>query len=403
VLPASASGARARSASNAAALAAISAPAQPRAAAAAVALAAPAVAAVPPPVVAKPVVRVTFGPAGLARPLSRLDTARAAALVTSAHPNDTTIVVERRDDWQPGTRISIAASPTAPRGLTVAPREERSIVRIEPLPGAEHAAGTARMAVRLDQPLSYDHASGARAVPLRLVRARRYAGHRCRQPIERVDPARDGAASIASFASGIALAHGLSLHLTIERATSGPRLNRGDGWNFAARSDGFVETRLFAAVDDEPASEVSLAQLTLSAHGYELIDLRPVPAGLAADEPLARIQAAAASLAAGLAGDPALPVLEHAASLAGYPRAQRRLLLRLGELVHAQGSRLQASAATRFWLERLREAVASVGDHEPSRRQLTAISSALDGLAFAFTCPQPAQRAAPASPPPRKP
>jgi len=408
---ASSSGGRTRSPSNAAALAratpATTAPAPPRATAAAPLPApAPAPASTPAPAHAQPLVRVTFGPAGLARPLSRLDAARGAPLVAPAHPNDTTIVVAWRDDWRPGMRICIApaADRAASPGAGIAPREERIVVRVEPLPSTEPGGTPARMAVRLDQPLSYDHASGDHAVPERLIRARRYAGHKCRQPIDRVDPARDGVASIANFASGLALPHGLALHLTIEQAAGAPRLTRGDGWNFAARSDGFVETRLFAAVDDEPASEVPLALLTLSAHGHELIDLRPMPAGLAADEPLARIQAAAGALAGALGDDPALPVIEHAAALAGYPRAQRGLLVRLGELAHTHPTKLHVSAACRYWLDRLREAVAGVGDHEPTLRQLTAISGALDGLTFAFTSAQPPHRRAPSTqPPPRKP
>ena len=399
---ASSSGSRTRPPSNAGALARVTA-APPRATAAALATAAP------PP--AQPLVRVTFGPAGLARPLSRLDTARAATLVAPAHAHDTTIVVAWRDDWRTGMRICIAPAAGLPAAAS-APREERIVVRIEPLAATAASSGPTgapdrmpeRMAVRLDQPLSYDHAGGDHAVPERLIRARRYAGHKCRQPVDRVDPARDGVASIANFASGLALPHGLSLHLTIEQAAGAPRLTRGDGWNFAARSDGFVETRLFAAVDDEPASELPLALLTLSAHGHELIDLRPVPAGLAADEPLARIRAAAEALAGALGDDPALPVIEHAGALAGYPRAQRCLLVRLGALAHTHPTKLHVTAACRYWLERLREAVAAVGDHEPSLRQLTAISGALDGLTFAFTTAQPPHRLAPSTqPPPRKP
>ncbi|HEX3762049.1 MAG TPA: hypothetical protein VHW23_25285 [Kofleriaceae bacterium] len=398
---------RTRSPSNAAALAAVAAttaPAPVTTAPAPVTTAPAPVTTAPPPAPARRLVRVTFGPAGLARPLSRLDTARKATLHQPAHASDTTIVVGQRDDWQPGVRICIApaaghaASPTA-----TAPREERTIVRIvriEPLTGN----GPALMAVRLDQPLSYDHASGDDAVPERVIRARRYAGHKCRLAIDRVDPARDGAAAIASFSSGLALPHGLSIHLTIEKAAGTPQLTRGDGWNFAARSDGFVETRLFAAVDDEPASEVPLALLTLSAHGHELIDLRPVPAGLAADEPLARIREAASALAGALGEDPALPVIKHAAALAGYPRVQPCLVRRLGELAHTHHSKLHGSAACRYWLERLREAVGAVAGHEPTRRQLTAISCALDGLTFAFTSAQPPHRAAPSTqPPPRKP
>jgi hypothetical protein len=261
------------------------------------------------------------------------------------------------------------------------------------------------MAVRLDLPLSHNHDSGDDAVPERLIRVRRYAGHRCKQPIDRVDPALAGAASIANFSSGLALPHGLSIHLTLDRSAGAPHLTRGDGWNFAARSDGFVETRLFAAVDDEPASEVALAQLTLSAHGHELIDLRPVPAGLAVDDQLARIQEAASTIAGALGEDPASPAVRHAAALAGHPRVQPGLVLRLGELAHTHHTKLHGSAACRYWLDRLREAVHAVAaGHEPTRRQLAAISFALDGLAFAFTTAQPPHRPAPPTQPqPRKP
>lgn len=361
-------------------------------------------------------VRVTFGPAGLAHDLSRLDTARKATLQEPAHQTDTTIIVGHRDDWRPGMQICIAPSaarrePPPTDGSDRAPREDRIIVRIEPLPRAAasadhpHAEPPPRMAVRLDHPLSYNHDQGDDAVPVRLIRARRYAGHKCKQPIDRVAPALVGAASIANFSSGLALPHGLSIHLTLEKSAGAPHLTRGDGWNFAARSDGFFETRLFAAVDDEPASEVALAQLTLSAHGHELIDLRPVPAGLAIDDQLVRIQEAASTLAGALGEDPASPAVRHAAALAGYPRVQPGLLLRLGELAHTHHTKLHGSAACRYWLERLREAIHAVAaDHEPTRRQLSAISFALDGLAFTFTSAQPPHRPAPSTqPPPRKP
>jgi hypothetical protein len=367
-------------------------------------VAAPAVASTPPqakdqaapPAPARRLLRVAFGPAGLAHPLSGFDTARASALHAPAHPFDTTIVVGKRDDWHPGMRLGILPPAGASVADAAAAREDREIVSIEPLPPIDDVAV---MAVRLDHPLAHEHPSGE-AVPERLIRVRRFAGHKCRLPIDCVDPARKGVASIANFSSGLALPHGLALHLTIDKAAGAPHLTRGDGWNFAARSDGSVETRLFAAVEDEPASEVPLAQLTVTDKGCELIDVRPVPAGLAVDDLLERVRAAALTIADALGEDPALPAIVHAAALARFARVQPGLLRRLGELANVHHTRLHGSAACRYWLVRLREAVGAIPHGQaPTRGQLTAASFALDGLAFAFVSAQPPRLASPTTPP----
>src|SRR5262249_21343770 len=145
------------------------------------------------------------------------------------------------------------------------------------------------MHVRLDQQLSYDHSdTDTDVIPERPIRVRRFAGHDCRLGIDIVDPGHDGAASIANFSSNLALPGGLLLHLTAEVTDGEPRVARGDGWHFAARSDGYVDPRLFAPVEEPPASEVALARLMMHAHGHDLVDLRPVPAALAVDDELAR-------------------------------------------------------------------------------------------------------------------
>lgn len=360
-----------------------------------------------------PKVSVAFGPAGLAQDLRLLDTDRTSTLRAEARQGDTTLVVDDRADWTVGMRVTITGQPPPP-GATGAPTlttaEERAIVRIEHfaagLAPSDHRRfsthAKAVMVVRLDQPLSNDHAFDSEdVIPERVIRARRFAGHTCRLPIERVNPARDGAASIANFSSGQPLAEGLSLHLTIESSEPEPQIVRGDGWHFAARGDGWFETRLFAPVEEAAASEVPLAQLTVTGDHHELIDLRPLPAALAVDDELARITAAASTLTDLLGDDPAAPLARVVARLAGTPRVQSTLLPRLGDLARVQSSRLAAGAAPRSWLDRLYHAVTEVEVPEsPPRRQLATIAFALGGLAFAFAAEPPPAPSAPAKPSP---
>ncbi|HEY6177690.1 MAG TPA: hypothetical protein VIX73_24700, partial [Kofleriaceae bacterium] len=253
---------------------------------------------------ARPLVKVTFGPAGLAQDLAALDLAHRSPLLAAARQFDTTLTVEDHPEWEVGMRISIVAKNDA----ASAAREDRLIVRIErgvaapaALRRAPSDAPARVMHVRLDQPLSYDHAAAdTDVIPEHPIRVRRFIGHECRLGIDVINPPRDGAASIANFPSGLALPGGLSIHLTTEVAGGEPRIARGDGWHFAARSDGYVDTRLFAPVEDPPASEVALARLTVHAGSHELVDLRPMPAALAVEDELVRIAAAASTIAAQL-------------------------------------------------------------------------------------------------------
>lgn len=340
-----------------------------------------------------PVDVVTLAPAGLAHELPVLDETRRATLRVAALPFDTTLTIDGPGTWKVGERIAIfQPHPDGPAvtAESVAAREDRVIVRIEPLlgpiPPTEPPAAplSHRMIVRLDQPLAYAHAAGEVVIPERLIRVRRFAGHACRVPIEGIHVQRDRAASLEGFSAGTELPHGLAFHLTTECGAQ-PRLERGDGWHFAARGDGFVETRLYAPVEEELASDVVLAQLTLRAGGYELLDLRPMPAALAVDDELARIGAAAAMIAALLDGDPAKQLLTSVVAATDYARAQKELVPLLRQLAVAPQSRLRASIPCRPWLARLEAAVMAVTtDSEPNRRELAAIDFALTGLAYAF-------------------
>jgi hypothetical protein len=343
-------------------------------------------------------ITVVFGPAGLAHDLRTQDTDRRATLRAPARQFDTTLTVDARTDWTVGMRVSIGkqvTDPDATDARAITPRDERTIARIERV-----AAPSARptMLVRLDQPLSNDHAADEDVIPERRIRARRFAGHTCRLAIDSVDPTGDGVASIANFSSALALPDGLSLHLTRESSDGPAHVVRGDGWHFAARSDGWFETRLFAPVEEALASEVALARLSVTPRHHELIDLRPLPAALAMDEDLARIASAATTLAAILGDDPVTDALRDAAALAGYSRVQRRLLQRLDELAHVEPSRLRTSAACRRWLEQLGHAVTSVATDDPTRRQLATIAFAISGLAFAFAAEPLSSPAAPSTP-----
>ncbi|MEO7731176.1 MAG: hypothetical protein ABIY55_09410, partial [Kofleriaceae bacterium] len=193
-----------------------------------------------------PVDVVSFAPAGLAHALPVLDDARKAMLRASVHQFDTTLTIDGPPSWKVGERIAIFRPANRPGPAvtpdTVAAREDRVIVRIEPLTGPipppEHGQasppGTQPMIVRLDQPLSYDHAAGERVIPERPIRVRRFADHACRVAIEGIDVKRDRAASLEGFRFATALPHGLSIHLTTEGGAA-PRLERsGDGWHIVA-------------------------------------------------------------------------------------------------------------------------------------------------------------------------
>jgi hypothetical protein len=153
---------------------------------------------------------------------------------------------------------------------------------------------------------------------------------------------------------------------------------------------------MYAPVEDPPASELALAQLTINAEGYALIDLRPVPAALAIDDELARIGAAATALAESLGNDPAVKLVAEIARLTAYPRVQPQLLLRLEQLVVAQHSKLYLSPPCRAWLDRLARAVNDVtpgddasGGSAPTRRQIAAIGFAIGGLAYVSEVKKP--------------
>lgn len=367
----------------------------------------------PPP----PKLTVTLGPAGLAQPLSTLDLPRRATLRSRAHARDTTLVVDARSDWTVGMQVRILRKQdehaTALDAATQAVQEERTIVRI--VHAAEGGWPDGTMLVRLDQPLSHPHAKDSEeVVPARPIRVRRFAGHDCRLAIDRIDPARDVAASLASFPSSrLALPGGLVLHLTIERAETEPRIHPGDGWHFAAHSDGSFETCMFAPVEDEPASEVPLAQLTLHADHYELLDLRPVPASLAIDAELARIGSAGSAITELLGHGELTQVLGEIVRLSGSPRVQRALVQQLADLVDSRHPRLHANPRCRPWLQQLRNALAEVSawatpdpasgreptaDAEPTRRQVTAIAFALGGLAAALSAEDPSHTPEPKPP-----
>lgn len=359
-------------------------------------------------------VTIAFGRAGLAQRLDTLDTARRVRLLAPARPFDTTVEVDDCAGWDAGMRIRIQRARDDDASASEA-AETRTVVRIERAPRVprrpllaqarsrkKETVSPGRMLVRFDQPLSYDHpAEVTELVPERTIRARRFAGHDCRLDIESIDAAHGELASLSSFAVGTEIGAGLSLHLTIDRSEGGVHIERGQGWQFAARSDGFVETRMFASVDDEPACEAPLAQLIVDAEHYELIDLRPLPAAAALHEELARIEAAAIAIATQLGPVPAAQLLDEVAKLSRHPRIQRQLVRRLRELTRSHPPSLDASPACAAWLDRLRHAIDAVrawesasSRVEPTRREVAMIAFALGGLAFAASAERPAEPAA---------
>lgn len=375
------------------------------------------VSAVTPDPVAGGPVTIAFGPAGLAQPLRTLDRERRVVLRKPAHPFDPSVEVDDRSDWEVGMRVRIQRADD-PDGTSSELAETRTVVRIEqarrarqagqlvqdasrPLePGEWRRPGDTRpytMIVRFDQSLSHDHAADVtEVVPENLIRVRRFAGHDCRLDIDRIDPPHQGVASISGFTVGKELGGGLSLHLTIEKSDGEVEIERGHGWHFAARGDGFVETRMFAGVEDEPACEVPLAQLIVTPEHYELTDLRPLPAAAALHDELARIEAAAVTMAEQLEDAALTQLLGEIAALARHPRVQRRLVQRLHELAGTRHPKLHASPLCKPWLERLRLALdgapgwaSSPPVTEPMRRQVATIAFALGGLAYAASIEHP--------------
>lgn len=195
---------------------------------------------------------------------------RATRLVGDAHAFKHCVEVELRPMWTEGTCVRFAKG-----ALRLDEVEDRSVVRI-----AQHAT---TMTLRLDRPLSYPHGREARVLPQRLIKARRYAGHACAADVVDIDPSKPDGLEIPGL--GVKLPSGLSLHLTFEpttERTAVPTAVPGDGWTFAARASGWVETRAFAPVLEGPGGVTPLARLTLTGGGaFTLEDIRPTPFGRA--------------------------------------------------------------------------------------------------------------------------
>jgi hypothetical protein len=354
----------------------------------------------------------------------------ASELVLPAHPFHTCIEVEEHPAWVEGMRLRIHAAVKSgaqrrselewthteagpdckPGGETVTSYEDRTVARIirhprphhhhpdgeeaerradrlHPSGGSPHHAHRPTMTLRLDRPLSFEHAAGDVVVPERLIRARRYEGHACSVHIDTVDPAfqptRKHPEGPYSLGGSFVLPTGLSLRLSVV-APEEPKVVRGDGWTFAARAGGWVEAPVFAPAQNVPRGFAPLAELRLLGEGgYELIDIRPVPAPRAHHGWLAIIADAADEIAAQLPDTGASAIAQQIAKLARYPRAQRRLVDSIVALTD-QPEDLNRSRACERALNALREAASIDHPESPKDTALSRISSAMERLSLAL-------------------
>ncbi len=208
----------------------------------------------------------TLTPTGLGEPLDPwYDDHRATRLTHDAHAFKYCVETDKRAMWSEGMSVRFSKGDTGREQEA----EDRTITRI-----AWHKH---TMTVRLDQPLSYPHKLGARVVPQRLIKARRYAGHVCRAAIAKIDPSHPGGLDLPG--EGVKLPCGLYLHLSLEPEDGKdvpPIVIPGDGWSFAVRANGWVETRVFASVESSPEGVVPLAKFQLEPDGSFLLeDCRP--------------------------------------------------------------------------------------------------------------------------------
>ncbi|WP_437729239.1 hypothetical protein [Sorangium sp. So ce861] len=347
----------------------------------------------------------TLMPNGLVEALDPWNTEHASELVVPAHPFHTCIEVAARLPWVEGMRVRIHAAKAdakrrydlecidtesgahcRPGDDTVGSYEDRTVVRIIRHEGGHHGeGGGATMTLRLDRPLSFDHGERDKVVPERLIRARRYQGHACRVPIDTLDPSFQPATRCPegpySLGGTLALPSGLSLRLSVDGAE--PTVVRGDGWTFAARAGGWVEAPVFAPVDEVPRGWAKLAELTLSEEGgYELVDLRPVPAPRAHHGWLAILGEAAGEIATLLGDDEGASTASWIGAMARYPRAQRQLVPAIASLASRRPERFDGSAACVRALEALGRAAAAVADAEsPTDAELSRISAVMERLA----------------------
>lgn len=356
---------------------------------------------------------------GLVAALDPWNDEHASALSFAAHPFHSCVEVAARPDWVEGMRVRIHAAKTKapddkpvlyernkrgrcrPGDATVESYEDRTIVRIvrhnkKRGKGHDEKPGET-MTLRLDQPLSFEHDKGERVVPERLIRARRYQGHACALPIDRVDPSfeptEEHHEGPYELGGSIALPSGLSLRLSVDAREHAPTLVAGDGWSFVARAGGWVEAPVFAPVDGEGRGCVLLAELTLHDDGtFHLVDRRPVPAPQAHHGWLATIADAADEIEAYLDTSAAKQIATLARLGRGL-RAQRGLVPALKALA-AQGPSEpdDTSAKTRAFAA-LKRSVEAVADQaSPSDAELSRLSSAVARLASALAsggCKEP--------------
>ncbi|HEY5955632.1 MAG TPA: hypothetical protein VIV60_03720, partial [Polyangiaceae bacterium] len=289
--------------------------------------------------------KVTLAPNGLVDGLNPWHDELAAQLRLGARSFDVCIEVESRRDWCAGMRIRIHADAPAP------PHEPPDFIETECCPecspGDErvdsfedrtiakiirHSDACHTMTIRLDQPLSFEHRKHSRVVPLRLVRARRFVGHICSLEIDRLDPRvcpnRTEHYGPYSLEGGSVLDRGLMIRISVEsnrdRRVPEPHFLPGDGWTFAARFGGWVESRVFAPVERVPRGMVQLAKCS-NHPSQRVVDMRPLPVSHTQKPWLDMLCASIEEIAPYLVPDP-VPLSKHFVALAGYNRAQVGLI-----------------------------------------------------------------------------
>lgn len=263
--------------------------------------------------------RISLTLDGLAETLDPWDTALAVELEDQAHPFSYCVVVADHPDWTEGMRVQISATPPeekvpgdkSPAGTKsddepclpgqgrIQSSESRTITKIvrcrRPIQGGQAKAKEeteAVMIVRLDEPLSYEHAIGCKVTPARVIRAQRFAGYEYRVPIGSVSKCHEGGDGPCCLTDPPKLPSGLELFLTRPFTGDEATVVPGDGWRFAARGSGQVDRPVFAPVEPRHRCYTPLASFWQELDGDITLhqDLRPLPRGCQEDVCRSRIR-----------------------------------------------------------------------------------------------------------------
>lgn len=255
-------------------------------------------------------VKYRLVPDGLAHPLAPWDTTRGAKLARPAHPFSWCVTTVDRPDWHVGMRIKLTAhsiddttelpcgtpdppDPCEPGRSRVRAEEVRTITKIvrccQPRQCCEgedeDRDAEPLMTLRLDAPLSYEHiACFDSAIPECPVRAVRYRGHECKVAVGELEACGERENGPCCLKNPLELSNGLELFFTTPMTDDPsapapePTVVPGDGWRFAVRANGWVQSKVFAPVDPRLRCRTTLAEFVWDGKAFtKLDDLRERP------------------------------------------------------------------------------------------------------------------------------